>query len=75
MRIKPTSRSDCNKHTIRREHYTRKNGLWKPKKKFESQEDAENWIKKYKMIGYSAYTCPVCGTWHIGKKLKKKLNN
>lgn len=68
MRIKPTSRSDCNKHTIRREHYTRKNGLWKPKKKFESQEDAESWINKYKMRGYTAYICKVCGGWHIGKK-------
>jgi hypothetical protein len=65
---KPTTRSDCNKHIVRREHYTRKNGNWKPKKKFESKEDAENWIKQYKMSGYSAYICKVCGAWHIGKK-------
>ena len=61
-------RSDCHKHTIKREHYTRKNGFWKPKKKFETEEDAECWIKKYKMIGYESYICNVCGKWHIGMK-------
>ena len=65
---KATSRSDCNKHIIKREHYTRKKGLWKPKKKFESQEDAVEWINKYKMYGYSAYLCKVCKKWHIGMK-------
>lgn len=68
---KPTTRSDCNRHIVRREHYTRKNGNWKPKKKFESKEDAENWIKQYKMYGYTAYICKVCGGWHIGKKKQK----
>ena len=65
---KATSRSDCNKHIIKREHYTRKNGLWKPKKKFNSEEDAQDWIKKYKMYGYSAYLCKVCKKWHVGMK-------
>ena len=64
---KRVSRSDCHKHTIKREHYTRKNGFWKPKKQFETKEDAESWIKKYKMTGYSAYICKVCGKWHVGK--------
>ena len=66
--IKPTQRSDCNKHIVKREHYTRKNGLWKPKKQFVSKEDADAWVKKYKMNGYCAYLCKVCGKWHIGKK-------
>ena len=65
--IKPTQRSDCNKHIIKREHYARKNGLWKPKKQFTSKEDADAWIKKYKMNGYQSYLCKVCGKWHIGK--------
>ena len=68
---KATSRSDCNKHIIKREHYTRKNGKWKPKKPFDSQEDAQNWINKYKMYGYSTYLCKVCGKWHIGMKKVK----
>ena len=58
-------RSDCNKHTIKREHYARKNGEWKPKKKFNSQEEADNWIKTYKMYKYTSYVCKVCGYWHI----------
>ena len=72
-KTKKTTRSDCNKHIIKREHYTRKNGLWKPKKKFETKEDADSWIKKYKMYKYSSYLCEVCGHWHIGmKKIKTK---
>ena len=72
MTIKPTIRSDCNKHVIKREHYTRKNGEWKPKKKFETQEDADAWIKKYKMYKYTSYICKVCGSWHIGMKKSNK---
>ena len=68
MRFQPTSRSDCNKHIIKREHYFRKNGVWKPKKKFESDEEASAWIKKHKMYGYTPYICKVCGAWHVGKK-------
>ena len=71
IQSKPTSRSDCNKHVVKREHYSRKNGIWKPKKSFETEQDAVSWIKKYKMIGYSAYICDVCGKWHIGKKANK----
>lgn len=67
MIIKPTTRSDCHKHITKREHYTRKNGQWKPKKQFETEEDANNWIKKYKMNKYKAYLCNICGKWHIGK--------
>ena len=62
------ARSDCNKHTIKREHYCRKNGEWKPKKKFSSNEEALAWIKKYKMYKYIPYICKVCGNIHIGIK-------
>ena len=68
MIIKRAARSDCNKHIIKREHYTRKDGVWKPKKSFKSEKEAVDWIKKYKMYGYNAYICRVCGDWHIGKK-------
>ena len=72
MNIQPKPRSDCNKHIVKREHYSRKNGVWKPKKPFNTEEDATAWIKKYKMCGYSAYICKVCGKWHIGKIVNKK---
>ena len=64
--IKSRIRSDCNKHVICREHYTRKKGQWKPKKQFENQADANYWIRKYKMRGYTPYICPVCKKKHIG---------
>ena len=65
-------RSDCNKHTIKREHYTRKDGEWKPKKNFETEEEALAWIKKYKMYKYTPYICKICGNWHIGIKQNNK---
>ena len=68
MQNKQTIRSDCNKHIIKREHYTRKDGNWKPKKQFDSDEEANKWIKKYKLYGYLSYICKVCGKWHIGIK-------
>lgn len=64
-------RSDCNKHSIKREHYVKKDGEWKPKKKFETDKEANEWIKKYKMYKYTSYICKVCGKYHVGIK---KLN-
>ena len=61
-------RSDCNKHIIKREHYFKKNGDWKPKKKFENNEEALLWIKKHKMYKYVPYVCKVCGKIHVGMK-------
>jgi len=69
-RIKITTRTDCNKHIIKREHYTRKDGNWKPKKPFDSKDEADSWIKKYRMYRYSSYICKECGKWHIGMKTK-----
>jgi len=65
------ARSDCNKHIIKREHYVRKDGEWKPKQKFETELEALSFIKKHKMYKYSAYVCKVCGKWHIGMKKPK----
>lgn len=63
-----SARSDCNKRIIKREHYCQKDGMWKPKKSFDSEEEAMRWIKKYKMYGYKTYLCKICGKIHIGKK-------
>ena len=57
-----------NKHSNRRYHYVKKNGKWKPKHPFESQSEAERFIKKYGMINYVAYLCPYCCKWHIGRE-------
>ena len=65
-------RSDCNKHAIKREHFTRKNGEWKPKIKFDTEEEALMWIKKHRMYRYIAYICTVCGKYHIGIKKQQK---
>lgn len=56
-----------NKHPNKRFHYTRKKGKWKPKHPFDSCDEAERYIVKYKMKGYVAYICPYCSKWHIGK--------
>ena len=62
------ARSDCNKHIIKREHYTRKTGKWKPKQKFNCYEDGVSFIKKHKMYKYTVYKCKVCNYYHIGIK-------
>lgn len=64
------TRSDTHRIVRRREHYTKKNGKWKVKKSFSIIEDAWEWIKKYKMNGYTPYKCPVCGCIHIGKSIQ-----
>lgn len=61
-----TIRSDCKPRGVKRYHYTRKNGSWKPKKPFETKAEALSFIKKYKMFAYVAYLCPECNKWHIG---------
>lgn len=63
-------RSDCNKHIIKREHYTKKDGNWKPKQKFDTENEAAAYIKKHKMYKYTPYICKVCNKWHIGMKQK-----
>ena len=48
-------------------------GEWKPKKKFETEEEASAWIKKYKIYKYTLYICKVCGKLHIGIKNKNLI--
>jgi rubrerythrin len=58
---------------IKREHYSKKDGEWKPKQKFETESEALSFIKKHKMYKYTAYICKVCGKWHIGIKQNKNI--
>lgn len=67
------ARSDCHKRTINREHYVKKDGEWKPKKKFETEDESLCWIRKYKMYKYTPYICEVCGKWHIGIKKQNMI--
>lgn len=60
------ARSDCNKHIPHRYHYTYKKGHPKPKKPFGSEDEADEYIKHYKLTRYKSYICPQCGAWHIG---------
>ena len=66
-----TIRSNPHKRVIKREHYCRKDGQWKPKFKFASEEAAQCECKRMKINGYRTYhpyICKVCGYWHIGMK-------
>ena len=67
-------RSDCNKHIIKREHYARKDGEWKPKQKFNTSDEANAYIKKHKLYKYTSYICKVCGYYHIGIKNNNSNN-
>lgn len=61
-----------NKH--KRYHYYKKDGKWKPKIKFDSQESAEKYLKqRHKTEEYNIYVCPYCGKYHIGH-LDEKYN-
>jgi len=63
------SRSDCNKHTHYRCHWTKKNGKWKVKRAFKDEEEALDYINvHFKKCGYVAYVCKECGKIHIGKE-------
>ena len=56
-----------NKH--KRYHYYKKDGKWKPKKKFETYIAAEKYIKSTnKTNEYTIYLCQYCGHYHIGHK-------
>lgn len=40
----------------------------KPKKSFEADYKAGEYIIKHNLVGYSSYHCEVCGKWHIGHR-------
>lgn len=52
-------------------HWTRKGNSWKAKEAYESEDDAEEWLKQHPRLisqGYRVYNCPECSKWHIGHK-------
>jgi len=54
-------------------HWTKKGGRLMPKKAFNTQKEAEEYmfINGIKKSVYNAYKCDDCGMYHIGHKLKK----
>ena len=56
-----------NKH--KRCHYYKKDNKWKPKIKFNTYQEAEEYLKSSnKLDEYNIYICPICGKYHIGHK-------
>lgn len=66
-------------HALRpREHYTKKNGVWKPKMGFPDEIGALNFIRTHMYFldnGYTAYRCQYCGYWHVGFLKDKEENS
>ena len=51
----------------KRAHYNRKGVA---KQSFFSEKDALKFIRKTGLSDYSAYICPECNHWHIGRIAK-----
>lgn len=53
-------------------HWTRKGAHgWKAKVQYDSEEAAWEWLNQCPRLrsqGYTAYQCPVCQKWHVGRK-------
>lgn len=51
-------------------HWTRKgNGHWKQKVAYDTEDDAEEFLKQNPILihkGYKIYQCHICNKWHIG---------
>lgn len=68
-------RNNLCKGKPKREHFTKKKGSWKPKVPYNTKEEAEAYIKKYKKKDFAAYLCKECNKWHIGHVLSNPKNN
>lgn len=51
-------------HHRKRSHYNSKGVA---KLSFDNEKAAARYIKKKRMLGYSAYLCNECNRWHIGR--------
>lgn len=51
----------------KRSHYNRR-GI--AKQSFANEEAAKKYISRKRLCGYSAYLCPECNNWHIGRVAK-----
>lgn len=57
-----------------REHWNKKHGrLRKAKIAYETKEEAEEFLAKYRLKGFTVYLCHYCHKYHIGHS-NKSLN-
>ncbi len=59
-----------------REHYSKKQGRWKPKQPFSTEHKAKHWLCRHwwlKHDGYTIYRCSICGCWHVGKDISQAI--
>nr|DAT65545.1 MAG TPA: Nigerythrin, Rubredoxin, Hemerythrin, Peroxidase, Electron.6A [Caudoviricetes sp.] len=54
-------------HHRKRSHY---NSRGVAKLSFDNEKVAARYIKKKRLLGYSAYLCSECNHWHIGRPPK-----
>ena len=55
-------------HALRpREHYTKKNGVWKAKMSFENEASANMWVEAHSLsrLTWMVYECSVCHKFHL----------
>nr|DAP95113.1 MAG TPA: hypothetical protein [Caudoviricetes sp.] len=55
-------------HALRpREHYVKKNGVWKAKMSFETEASANNWVAMHSSLrlAWRVYECSVCHKYHL----------
>ena len=59
-----------NKH--KRYHYVKKDGAWKPKRKFNTEAEAKAFLRNLEDKDLVAYKCPYCHKFHLGHKFDKE---
>lgn len=62
-------------HALRpREHYTKKNGVWKAKQAFPTEASARNWINMHSTsrLTWVCYECSICHQWHLSSIRKEE---
>lgn len=48
-------------------HWTKtKKGNWKQKEQYESEQEAQRWLRHHKLTDMISYLCPICNKWHNG---------
>lgn len=55
-------------HALRpREHYTKKNGVWKAKMSFENEASADMWVEAHSSsrLTWKVYECSICHKFHL----------
>ena len=56
-------------------HWTNKHGVMRPKKQFDTLQDALGYMDAHNInkLIYNPYVCVDCGLWHIGHRKPKTM--